>query len=292
MKIKQRRVRSRLVVGLFTLFACSALIAPSLASARTGEYVSLGDSFTAGSGVLPTITDSVPLLCAQSGFNYPHRVQARIHYSSFRDVSCGGATTDNLTGSQSLSVGSNPPQYDALKSTTTVVTMGMGGNDIGFGSIATSCIAALPLGHPCRDKYIISGVDTLADKINAAETKIASAIQGIHDRSPLARVVVAGYPAIMPSSGPGCWPVIPVAPEDVSYLDGVERTLNAMIKRAAANNNATYVDVYTPSLGHDACKPWWTRWVEPLVPLGSYVPLHPNARGETGMSLQFIKALY
>ena len=47
--------------------------------------------------------------------------------------------------------------------------------------------------------------------------------------SPSARVLVVGYPAIVPNSGDGCWPVVPFAYGDVPYLRGVELELNAML---------------------------------------------------------------
>jgi hypothetical protein len=46
-------------------------------------------------------------------------------------------------------------------------------------------------------------------------------------------------------------------------------------------NNATYVDTYTPSIGHDACQPEGTRWIEPPIPGTDAAPVHPNAAGES-----------
>ena len=57
-----------------------------------------------------------------------------------------------------------------------------------------------------------------------------------------------------------------------------------MLANTAAANGATFVDTYTPSIGHDACRGSGTRWVEGLVPANSAAPFHPNAAGERGMA--------
>jgi hypothetical protein len=49
-------------------------------------------------------------------------------------------------------------------------------------------------------------------------------------------------------------------------------------------NGAVYVDVYTPSIGRDACRDSGARWVEPLVTGNAAAPVHPNARGMDGMA--------
>ena len=44
------------------------------------------------------------------------------------------------------------------------------------------------------------------------------------------------------------------------------------------------VDTYSASYHQDSCKPPGIRWVEPLIPVGSFVPVHPNNIGEAGMA--------
>ncbi len=57
-----------------------------------------------------------------------------------------------------------------------------------------------------------------------------------------------------------------------------------MLRQRAEAASATYVDTYTPSLGHDACSDPARRWIEPLVPASPAAPMHPNALGEQGMA--------
>jgi hypothetical protein len=64
-----------------------------------------------------------------------------------------------------------------------------------------------------------------------------------------------------------------------------------MLKQRAEMAGAAYVDTYTPSTGHDACSSSVARWIEPLIPASSAVPLHPNARGEQGMADAVVNAI-
>ena len=104
-------------------------------------------------------------------------------------------------------------------------------------------------------------------------------LEGIHTRSPSARVFVVNYPAIFPDSGPGCYPIVPVADGDVPYLRNKEKELNQMLAVQAAANNASLIDWYTASIGHDACQPPGTKWVEAAVPTTPAAPVHPNLLG-------------
>jgi hypothetical protein len=131
----------------------------------------------------------------------------------------------------------------------------------------------------------------LQARIVAATPKVTAVLQAVRRAAPGARVVVLGYPAILPDSGYGCWPVVPIAYQDVPYLRGVEKSLNAMLASAAGANGATYADVYTPSIGRDTCKSSGTRWVEGLVPQNAAAPFHPNARGEQGMATAVLAKL-
>ena len=180
-----------------------------------------------------------------------------------------------------------PAQITAVTAATALVTVGIGGNDIGFSSIISNCAEdslSNPFGTPCRDRYTAGGTDQLRARITATAPKVAAVLQAIHADAPNARVVVLGYIAILPDTGFGCWPTVPIAFGDVPYLRGVHKALNSMLASTAAANGAKYVDAYTPSIGRDACKSSSMRWVEGLIPDNSAAPFHPNAAGEQGMA--------
>jgi lysophospholipase L1-like esterase len=267
---------SRIVVAVL-----AATLALGAGSASAADWVGLGDSYAAGP-LIPN-QELTPLGCLRSDHNFAHLAAAQLG-QSLADVSCSGATTEDMTQSQDVTPGPNPPQFNALGSASRTVTLQIGGNDIGFTEIIENCASVSPFGHPCQDQYVVNGRDEIAERIAATAPKVAAVIQGIHARAPQARVFVVNYAAILPETGRGCWPTVPLAWADVPYLRNVERSLNAMLAQQAAANGATLVDDYTASIGHDACKSSSTKWVEPLIPTHAAAPFHPNARGEAGIA--------
>ncbi|WP_405735275.1 SGNH/GDSL hydrolase family protein [Streptomyces sp. NBC_01537] len=261
-----------------------------------GPYVALGDSYTAGPKI-PGQTGK-PAGCDRSDRNYPALVAQKLNLkaAAFRDVSCSGATTADLSAPQSTGNGVNRAQFSALSGRTRLVTLGIGGNDIGFSSLITQCVKRgvfyLATGGdkyssddaPCKAQNTSDGTDRVRDRIQAAGQRLARALSEIKRRAPQARVYVVGYPAILPSSTTGCGREMALAPGDVSFLREKEQQLNDMLRRQAQAAGAGYVDTYAPSADRDACSASDTRWIEPLIPLAPAAPVHPNARGERGMA--------
>ncbi len=268
-----RALRPILSVACLAAALTALAVTPSLAGAAP-SYVSLGDSYVSGPFILP-FASGAPLECLQSARNYPHLAAATLGLS-LRDVSCSGATTENLTTNAQYS--DQPPQLDTLSSTTQVVSVGIGGNDKGlFLNTLITCGAedlVFPFGTPCKATY----GHKLAEEIVEDGPVVGAAVHQIHVISPAAKVFVVGYPDILPQSG-NCWPTVPLTTGDVAYLNGVEKELNAMLSSEAATNSATYVDSYTPSIGHDACKSLSVRYVEPVLPESDAFSVHPNERG-------------
>jgi len=237
-----------------------------------------------------------PIDCGRSDHNYPSLVNGAFGYSTFVDVSCGSAQTKDMTQPQTdLPLGgTNPPQFNALRPDATVVTVGIGGNDVGLVGVGEKCGqmgATNPTGHSCRDYYAPGGHDTIAAKIEATKPKIAVVLRGIHERSPNARVAIVGYPDVLPQNGGSCYPLVPLSPDDVRYADELIRRINSMIAGQAALNDAEYVDTYTDSIGHDVCTLPPVRWFEGIVPTQPAYPLHPNELGEASMARSTIRVL-
>jgi lysophospholipase L1-like esterase len=276
-------MRGRALAAVFITML--ALAAP--ASAAT-EYVALGDSYAAG----PLIPLQIPPFgCLKSNNNYAHLASRQLGLA-LTDPSCSGAETEDMTNPQNVDPdGPNPPQFDSLTRKTRIVTIQIGGNDIGFSSIARDCTSTTNEGTPCQDRYVHDGRDEISERIVATAPLVAAVIQGIHARSPKARVLFVNYAAILPDSGPGCWPQMPITDGDVPYVRAKQKELNAMVAAQAAANGAELIDWYTASIGHDACQPPVIRWVEPVVPVNAAAPVHPNLGGMMGASDLLVAAL-
>ncbi|WP_395571739.1 SGNH/GDSL hydrolase family protein [Streptomyces sp. BK79] len=254
----------------------------------TLDYVALGDSYSAGSGVLPV--DPTNLLCLRSTANYPHVIAAATG-ARLKDVTCGAAQTSHFTQAQYPGVA---PQVNALSAETDLVTLTIGGNDNStFINAITACGSAGLLnggkGSPCKDRHGTSFVDQIETNTYPA---LKEALRTVRAKAPGARVAALGYPWIMPATAdPSCFAKLPIAAGDVPYLRSIQERLNSAVRRAAEETGATYVDFSGVSEGHDACKPSGTRWIEPLLFGNSLVPVHPNALGERRMAERTMQVL-
>ncbi|KFG77310.1 SGNH/GDSL hydrolase family protein [Streptomyces mutabilis] len=281
-----RRVMTATIAAVGTLALgltdATAHATPSL------DYVALGDSYSAGSGVLPV--DPTDLLCLRSTANYPHVIAATTG-AHLEDVTCGAARTSHFTRPQYPGVA---PQVDALSAGTDLVTLTIGGNDNGtFINAITACGTAGVLsggkGSPCKDRHGTSFDDEMeADTYPA----LKAALRSVRAEAPNARVAALGYPWIMPAAAdPSCFLKLPIAAGDVPYLRGIQAHLNEVVERAAEETGVTFVDFSEVSEGHDACEAVGTRWIEPLLFGHSLVPVHPNALGERRMAEHAMKVL-
>ncbi|MFJ8494412.1 SGNH/GDSL hydrolase family protein [Streptomyces sp. NPDC094038] len=310
-------MRTRITLGLTAAVSCATLVAtvaltrsdsggsaPSHVTLPTGPYVALGDSYTAGPKI--PAQKGRPAGCERSDRNYPALLAADLGLkpAEFRDLSCSGATTADLLAAQSTGDGTNPAQLSAVTATTRLVTLGIGGNDIGFSSLVTTCVKAGVFYQvekgirgskaddaPCRQWYASGGTDGIETKIGTAGGRVSAALGDIRRRAPRARVLVVGYPAILPAQDDGCQRAMGLAPGDVAFLRQKEQRLNDVLRDRARAAGATYVDTYTPSAGRDACADADVRWIEPLVPTAAAAPVHPNERGQLGMSRAVLDAL-
>lgn len=291
--------RSRVLPVMATLAAAAAAMltaqaavpaqaaAPPAQAATYGSYTALGDSYASAAGVPTTVNAS----CSRSSRNYPSLVAAGLHVATFTDMTCGGATTADMTQAQSGT--SNPPQFDGLKPDTSLVTLTIGGNDIGFAGIAEHCAllgVVDPIGKPCTDYYTSGGTDQISQRISSTAPKVAAVIQGIHQRSPHAKVLVVDYLGILPLQSSCFGDNNTVAPGDYPYLNAKEQQLNQMLGSEARAGNATFVDAYSASIGHDLCEPSGTAWIDGYITTQS-APLHPNELGEQAYASAVLAAL-
>lgn len=262
------------VVALFAVAGCTSAPTPS-GTTTSGKYVALGDSFTANSFHSPGASSNG---CDQTGRNQPHVVQARMGFSSFVDASCDGATSDDIMAAGT----GNASQISFVTSTTKLVTLSIGGNDIGFSDIVKDCATKLPGSSGCQSQYVHDGRDELSGRIAATAPKVDAVLAEIKRKAPAAKTFVVGYPTVLPETGNGCYPLVPVLPSDVPYLRAKVKELNAMLAARAGAAGVTYVDIATPSIGHDFCQSGSAKWVEGIVPTSVAAPVHPNARGMAG----------
>lgn len=239
------------------------------------EYVAIGDSFTA-TGLPRSEGD-----CKRSTQNYPHLVAADNPGMTLLDVSCGGASTSDMLGSQDFRGSVQRPQFDALNAGTDLVTVSLGGNDYDvYWGFLYRCVqlAGTPdrNDHPCRT----ANAGRIERRMDAIRANLAEVLEQAAQRAPEARVLFVGYPRLLPDTG-ACPKRVPVAAGDVAYVREMLDLLVGAQEAAAKDAGAEYVDVYTHSSGHDICsdEPWVNDATD--GPEGSYnfhpMPAHQRA---------------
>jgi lysophospholipase L1-like esterase len=262
--------------------------APSTA-AQVHTYVALGDSYSAGP--LIPVTDLAGG-CARSDHNYPSLVARRLGVRTFRDVTCSGATTADLTRAQHPFQGSTvPPQLRAVTEDTDLVTIGIGGNDLDlFGTLVGTCTGLRsqdPQGSPCARHFAEAGPD-LAEVTRTIDRNVAAALDGIRERAPQATVVLVGYLRLVPRHG--TCPGLPLATGDYAQGRRVSVSLNRALRQAARQTQVRFVDAYRLSRGHDICSaaPWVNGGVTDRQRALAY---HPFASGMRAVADGVLAAL-
>ncbi len=224
------------------------------------RYVAMGDSYTAAP--LRPIPERAQA-CMRSKRNYPRLVTSRLENTELVDVSCSGASTISLTSTQGFDRSNvvRPPQIDALTRGTDLVTVSIGANDFRlFNSMIYECLdigKTDPDGAPCREFNNRGKRDRLERTIEKIQPRVTAVIEEIRRRSPDARVLLVGYPQLLPDRGT-CRTRMPLADEDYDYARQINQRLAEGIRDAGVSAGAEYVDLYTASKGHDICsdEPW------------------------------------
>lgn len=275
-----------LLAGVLAVTGCARATGGSRGTTPTpsalapgAPYVALGSSFAAGPGVT-TSADQPPDRCTRSVDNYAHLL-ARRRGLTLTDVSCGGATTAHVLGPWN----ELPPQLDALRPDTRLVTATVGGNDVGYiaGLIGASCLsrpapARVAAGRTCPP--VSAPTEQMWQELAGAMHRVADAV---HRRSPRARLIFVEYLTVLPEQGTCAR--TPMSAEQADASRRIAVRLAELTARVARETGADALPVAALSRGHDACSaaPWTTGWFvggEPAV----RVPYHPNLQGMTAVA--------
>ncbi len=241
-----------------------AMLAPAAASAQSAAaYVALGDSYSSGVGAGSYTGSSGS--CDQSTNAYPALWDAANQPASYASEACSGATTADVLSSQ----------LGALSSATTLVSITVGGNDVGFSSVMETCVL-LPQSSCVRAVQH-------AEALTASQLpgELDSVLNAIHAHAANARVVVLDYPELYDlSKSSSC---IGLSTTDRTDLNRGADQLDSQIQAAAARHGDVFADVRGVFGGHEICDSGsWLHSVNFLDVSESY---HPTAAGQSGAYL-------
>lgn len=217
-------------------------VLPVAASAAAIRYVALGDSYSAGVGAVPAPGSGA---CLRSDQSYPALWAGEHHLATFAFVACSGATTSDVRSTQ----------IQAVSRSTTLVTITVGGNDVGFAPVVAGCTAA-SADSDCAQ--LVSASEAIARKV--LPFLLARVYLELRVHAPRARIVVLGYPHLFDLSTACPNPLVPSAARRVMLNHGAD-VLNGSIERTARAFGLTFVDVRAAFDGHGVCST--DAWITP-----------------------------
>ena len=263
-----------------------------------GQYAALGDSYSSGQGAedfdADTNTSGPPEnQCHRSWHAYP-RVYTNNDSTSFRNklthVACSGDTTAQLLSGR----WNEPSQLAVLTPDTSLVTLTIGGNDIGFADIVSDCV----VNGNCATNPKWAQLDTTIQGISGTLTKLYTTV---HAQAPNAHIAVLTYPEPFsgnPSDcdnydiyiGDGNGSVTKIGNSRVGEMTHADITwanqkvdlLDSTIRQAvsnAGNPNISLVDVETAFNDHEICSS--NPDINGLFLTDTNSSFHPNADGYT-----------
>jgi lysophospholipase L1-like esterase len=256
--------------GLFTLVATLATAAPASAApasaalpstgsapAATGvRYVALGDSYAAGLGTGREQGD-----CDRSPAAYGPQ-WARAHQpASFTFAACSGATARGI----------RTHRLGALSPATTLVSVTVGGNDVGFSDVIQTCI--IQSTHDCL-QAIRGAEHAMTTSLPRGLNRLLAAIR---QHAPAAKIVLTGYPLLFDPARPGSCSEI--SHREQIALNRGANLLDNTIKSAAGRHGAAFADVRAAFRGHAICD--GAAWLHGLDFFSLDDSFHPTIAGQT-----------
>ncbi|MFF0218782.1 SGNH/GDSL hydrolase family protein [Streptomyces vinaceus] len=300
------RIRLALL-GSAAALTAGALVPAQLAGAQPAaaadyEWVALGDSYTAG--VIPAAGEVFEYPrdgCERTDQSYPQVIDRDLgSLIELTNVSCGAATIQDVTFRAQEPIGRHlppisedpdypfpavPPQSEAVRPGTDVITVGAGGNSIGFAEILLKCLelggGSGGVGTPCKDELAAS----IPGRLTKAGKEYGEMLARLHEKAPHAKILAVGYPTVIPADTSKCGynnlrQFLSITQGDLDWLRrDVLEPLNKTIEKSADTHASTgFVDLYDSTRHHSVCDAG--KWVEGVFDDENRPAfVHPNAKG-------------
>ncbi len=254
------------------------------------RYVALGDSYSSGTGAPPYSNAR----CRRSRLTYSNLLGGATVGGLRLDrptmAACHGAVTNDLYDLQDAGV---PAQLDAVRANTRLVTITVGGNDLGFSTTLGRCtVTDCAKGGP-----LVTAQQLFETKVRltAAYGQIRSEMRND------GRVLVVGYPAVLPN------PDDPADPQptrkrcpgvtgnlkraELRLIYAATSQVDKMIRDAViatGDPQISYVNGLELLRGHRVCSgnEWTNGFTFPLDD-----SFHPNAAGYRALATRLRQVL-
>jgi lysophospholipase L1-like esterase len=231
-------------------------------------WVAMGDSYASGQGAnLYSGGD-----CRRSANAYWSLLHNRLKHGltspAANFVACNGATTSKVRATQ----------LGALDLTTRLVTISVGGDDLGFSGVMKSCVKGG--GQSCKEA-IASHFEK--SDLRTLRANLRATYAAIRDRAPSATVLVLGYPELVARDHiDGCGAMDDT---DAPVLHRAAVKFLGIIRREVARHRGfRYVGLVKTFRGHPACNDDADDWINDLHLTDTGESFHPNEAGQRAIA--------
>ncbi len=239
-------------------------------------YLGMGDSFASGQGAFNYVagTDTDNNTCHQSSLSYPHLLSGTL-FAGGKSVACSGAVTDDISELSNNYEGQVADQIPKLRRSISdiqqylssftpgylaqsefvdtyrpeVISLSVGGNDIGFSDIIKRCVSPVTTEPSCYSTF--EDQVELYRAINNTFDSLVRTYKTVH--RPGKRVYIVGYPQIALPGG-NCAANVHLDAREIELSVNIIDHLNGVIAAAARKAGVYYVDVSQALAGHRMCE--------------------------------------
>lgn len=262
-------------------------------AALWGNYVALGDSYSSGDGAGDYAPDTAEAGgCWRSENAYPRVVAEEFDFTgSLAFYACS-----SHKGSEMIEqIGTSESQIDRVTENTSLVTLGIGGNDLGFIPVLRTCMVRMPL---LESSVCVEQEEEVDRRMRTFEETLTEILGEVRDRAPDARILVLGYPRLFPEDPPGMYYTL--TRSDQLWLNGLAQRFNELIRDTAyrvdgdvyggrQTGSVEYVNTFSALSGHEVSAD--AAWLNGIV-LGQLgeglrvdrASFHPTAQGQLSIA--------
>ncbi|MDB5171226.1 MAG: hypothetical protein JWO35_920 [Candidatus Saccharibacteria bacterium] len=263
------------------------VLAPNESIVSLIDYLGLGDSYTSGEGAFDYLsgTDIASNSCHLSAKSYP-LLLTRDLFSPLggHSVACSGAvikdvgtTGDSYRGQVQNSLSftqlseSEPALLTSVKTNfipgyisqqrfvqqyqPRIVTVSVGGNDIGFGDIVQNCV----IPHVSRHLSDNTCYNTYEDRLELTKlvdrtvSRWSALYKQLQADAPGTRLYAIGYPQVVDDTGK-CGLNVHLNKSELEFTLELISYINAGVAKAALKAGVTYVDISKALYGFRLCE--------------------------------------
>ena len=274
-----------------------------LEQATSGRYVAMGDSYSSGEGAwdyeegtdFDDRDDLWPFNDDDEDHNRCHRSsnaysQVLGHDNDFEGgtsfVACSGSVMSDLDNPNHKE-SDEDPQLDSLGPDVSLVTMSLGGNDLGFADVVKDCVingeGGVGFIDTCQEKHD----QRIDDLLPQLQDQLVERYRQIKEKAPNARVIIVGYPQLFVDDPSDSYGDLLFA-EDQVWMNEKAADLNAMLRAAAREAGVEFVDPTEAFRQHGigSDEPWINDldFGGPGMMVTDPSSFHPNGAGHAALA--------